>query len=41
MKKAFIIHENEDWIEPLRVNLHDLHVPLPLMVNFVNSIRNL
>ena len=27
MKKAFIIHENEGWIEPLRVNLHDLHVP--------------
>jgi len=27
MKKAFIIHENEDWIEPLRVNLHDFHVP--------------
>ena len=28
MKKAFIIHENDDWIEPLRVHLHDLQVPL-------------
>jgi len=28
MKKAFIIHENEDLIEPLRVNLYDFHLPL-------------
>ena len=27
MKKIFIIHENDEWIEPLRVHLQDLQVP--------------
>ena len=27
MNKIFIIHENDEWVEPLRVNLYDLHVP--------------
>ena len=26
MKKIFIIHENEEWLEPLRFHLHDLQV---------------
>ena len=27
MKKIFIIHENDDWIKPLRIHLLDLHIP--------------
>ena len=27
MKKLFIIHENDEWVEPLRVQLLDLQVP--------------
>ena len=27
MNKIFIIHENDEWVEPLRVHLQDLHVP--------------
>ena len=27
MKKIFIIHENDEWVEPLRVHLNDLQVP--------------
>ena len=27
MNKIFIIHENDEWVESLRVNLYDLHVP--------------
>ena len=26
MKKLFIIHENDEWVEPLRVQLLDLQV---------------
>ena len=26
MNKIFIIHENDEWIEPLRVHLNDLQV---------------
>ena len=26
MKKIFIIHENDEWVEPLRVHLHNLQV---------------
>jgi len=26
MKKAYIIHENDEWVEPLRVHLNDLQV---------------
>jgi len=27
MKKIFIIHENDEWIEPLRIHLFDLQIP--------------
>ena len=27
MKKAYIIHENDEWIEPLRYHLNNLSVP--------------
>ena len=27
MKKAYIIHENDEWIAPLRTHLHNLQVP--------------
>jgi len=27
MTKIFIIHENDEWVEPLRVHLHDLQIP--------------
>ena len=27
MKKAYIIHENDEWIEPLRIYLRRLQVP--------------
>ena len=27
MKKIYIIHENDEWVEPLRVYLCDLHIP--------------
>ena len=26
MTKIFIIHENDEWVEPLRVHLHDLQI---------------
>ena len=26
MKKIFIIHENDEWVEPLRVHLNNLQV---------------
>ena len=27
MKKIFIIHENDEWLEPLLVHLYDLQLP--------------
>ena len=27
MKKIYIIHENDEWIEPLQVHLYDLQIP--------------
>ena len=27
MNKIFIIHENDEWVEPLLVNLNDLQIP--------------
>ena len=26
MTKLFIIHENDEWIKPLRIYLHDLQI---------------
>ena len=45
MKKAYIIHENDEWIAPLRTHLHNLQVPFEewhmdrVVMNFESSNR--